>query len=678
MTLTTLTPAAHQDFARKMQSLMQQGKFQEASALADAAINENPQNRDALYLRAVAARYLKDYQGADVWLQKLKDLAPEFGRAFQEEGHLKLAVGNNDAAIDAFRKATRFNPALIPSWKSLASLLRQQGRKSEETQVVAQLNHLSGFPKEVLVSLNLLHEGQILQAEERIRAFLRKHPLHVEAMRLLADIGSRLGVHDDAETVLAAALDVEPDNISVRIDYIQVLRKRQRYAAALEQAELLYSRDPENPTFQSVLAIECMQAGQYERALELFDRVLSVLPDDAATLTSKGHALKTCGRSEEAVSSYKMALASDPTHGDAWYALANLKTYGFSEHELIQLKALADRNDLTFMSRVHSAFALGKAMEDTKNFPDAFRAYARGNALKKSQSRYSTEQMLEEFEAQKRYVTREVIDDQSGKGCPAADPIFIVGLPRAGSTLVEQILASHSQVDGTLELPNILSLAHRLRGRNLITDRDRYPRVLSELSADEFKSLGEDYIRDTQIHRSGAQYFTDKMPNNFRHLGLIHLILPNARIIDARRDPMDCCWSGFKQLFAEGQEFTYDLADIGAYYRSYVDLMSYWESVLPERRILRVQHEDVLDDLEGQVKRILDYCQLPFEEACLTFHKTERAVRTASSEQVRKPLNRSGQGAWQPFEAFLAPLRKSIGDLSPHYTSSTGRVGETA
>ena len=317
--------------------------------------------------------------------------------------------------------------------------------------------------------------------------------------------------------------------------------------------------------------------------------------------------------------------------------------------------------DLSFMSRVHIAFALGKAFEDRGDYHAAFTSYETGNALKQKQTRYTTEQMLAEFDAQKKYCSKDVLAAQGGLGCPAPDPIFIVGLPRAGSTLIEQILASHSQVDGTLELPNILSLAHRLRGRNLISARDRYPRILAELSAGELTQLGETYLEDSQIHRKGAAFFTDKMPNNFRHLGLIHLILPNAKIIDARRAPLDCCWSGYKQLFAEGQEFTYGLDDIGYYYRGYVDLMAHWETALPERRVLRVQHEDVLADLEGQVRRILDYCDLPFEAACVEFHKTERAVRTASSEQVRQPINRSGQDQWKAFEPFLDPLKKALG-----------------
>ena len=482
-------------------------------------------------------------------------------------------------------------------------------------------------------------------------------------MRLLADIGSRLGVHEDADFLLETAIELEPENVQLRIDHIQVLRKRQKFSAALEQAETLLRRDPENPVFLSLFAIESMQAGQYETALSAFEKVLNQLPNDPATLTSQGHALKTFGRSEDAIASYRSALEAAPHYGDAWYALANLKTFRFSEENIAQMQVLQRTPDLSFMSRIHIAFALGKACEDQGDFPRAFENYELGNQLKRRQTRYTTEQMLAEFVAQKNYVTADVISKQSGKGCDALDPIFIVGLPRAGSTLIEQILASHSQVDGTLELPNILSLAHRLRGRNLVSDRDRYPRVLAELSAEDLTSFGQDYIESTQVHRQSAPFFTDKMPNNFRHLGLIHLILPNAKIIDARRAPLDCCWSGFKQLFAEGQEFTYGLAEIGSYYRAYVDLMVHWERVLPPGRILKVQHEDVLGDIEGQVQRILEYCELPFEEACVNFHETQRAVRTASSEQVRQPLNRSGQNQWQAFEPYLTPLKEALGDL---------------
>ncbi|MEL6955841.1 MAG: sulfotransferase [Pseudomonadota bacterium] len=649
---------------KRAQSLMASGDFDGARALADAILEDVPDNGDGLYIAAVAARYLKDFDAAAAYLSRLKAVSPDYGRAFQEEGHLLNALGEHDRALTAFQFATRYNPALLASWDAQVRLLQAQGRSGEAARAAEQSARLKALPKALLAVTNHIHEGRVLKAEELARAFLKKQPHHVEAMRLLADIGSRLGVHEDADILLEAATEIAPDNLQVRIDHIQVLRKRQKFAAASKAAKALLDREPGSPVFQSLYAIESMQGGDYDTALAMFDKVLEQLPGDPATLTSRGHALKTVGRSEEAVESYRAALEGDRLHGDAWYALANLKTYTFSSDEIAAMQAAQDDPNLSFMARVHIAFALGKAFEDAGEIDLSFENYAHGNALKRHQTRYTPEQMAAEFDAQKRWVTPELIKRQAGKGCEAPDPIFIVGMPRAGSTLLEQILASHSQVDGTLELPNILSTAHRLRGRSQLTDRERYPRVLGEMSADELRALGQEYIDTTQIHRQGAPFFTDKMPNNFRHIGLIHLILPNARIIDARRGAMDCCWSNFKQLFAEGQEFTYSLTDMADYYRGYVDLMDHWEAVLPAGSILRVTHEDVLEDLEGQVQRLLDFCELPFEQACVDFHKTDRAVRTASSEQVRQPISKSGLGQWRPFEAHLDPLKNALGDLA--------------
>lgn len=645
------------------QKAVQAGEFARGQGIAEQVLKDSPKDQDALYIAAVCSRYQKQDDDALGYLSRLKNAIPDFGRAYQEEGHLRHAQGRYDDALKAYAHATRCNPALIASWTKQAQILTRLGKPQEAAQAEAQAARIVALPKPLLAVTNHLHEGRIFKAEEIVRAYLLKRPKDTEAMRLLADIGSRLGVHEDADILLESAIELAPDNLQLRIDYIQVLRKRQKFAAALEQARKLLAFDPESPVFQSLFAIECMQSGDYESALAMFDTVLAKIPGDPATLTSRGHALKTYGQTALAVESYKGAIAADPQHGDAWYALANLKTYRFSEAELEALRHIADTPDLSFMSRIHISFALAKALEDRKHFDEAFNFFAQGNALKRQQTRYTTQQMQEEFNAQKRYCTAQMLDAQAGKGLHDPAPIFIVGLPRAGSTLIEQILASHSQVDGTLELPNILSLAHRLRGRQQVTDRDRYPRILGELTGSQLQALGQSYIDDTRIHRKGAPFFTDKMPNNFRHIGLIHLILPTAKIIDARRDPMDCCWSGFKQLFAEGQEFTYGLDDIGAYYKAYVDLMSHWDSVLPKGRILKVQHENVLDDVEGEVARILDYCELPFESACVDFHETDRAVRTASSEQVRQPLNRKGQGQWKPYEAHLDPLKQALGDL---------------
>jgi tetratricopeptide (TPR) repeat protein len=638
------------------------GDFGAGLAVAEAVLADYPDDTEALYMAAVAARYLKRYGTAQSHLARLHAAMPEYGRAWQEAGHLARAQGRGDEALAAYARATRFNPALEASWRAQAELLGVAGRQPEARAAQAEERRIAALPKELVAATHHLYEGRLLRAEEICRHFLRRNPRHVEGMRLLALIGIKLGILDDAEFLLESAASFEPDDVRIRLDYIDALRRRQKFERAREEAQALYERDPDNPRFQSHLAIESMQTGDYDRAFELFDAILEKLPRDPATLTSRGHALKTAGRSEEAIASYHAAIAARPDHGDAYYALANLKTYRFEDDEIEVMREQVARADLAFMDRVHLSFALGKALEDRKEYADSFAFYRQGNDLKRGQTRYSADAMTAELRKQREVCTGELFDRHEGAGHPAPDPIFILGLPRAGSTLLEQILASHSQIDGTLELPNILALAHRLRGRK--AGQSRYPEILHELPDEQLAELGEQFIESTRIHRQGAPFFIDKMPNNFRHIGLIHLILPDARIIDARRAPMDCCFSGFKQLFAEGQEFTYGLTEIGRYYTDYVELMDHWNRVLPGK-VLRVQHEDVLDDLEGQTRRMLDYLGLPFEEACLDFHKTDRAVRTASSEQVRRPVNRSGQGAWKPFEPWLGDLKDALGPLAP-------------
>ncbi len=644
------------------QASLQKGHFERGLSQAGQILAAAPDDSDALYIAAVACRYLQKFDDAQGYLASLHAAMPEFGRAWQEAGHLARARGDTGTAITAFRRATQFNPALKASWKALAELARQAGGHAEAAMAEEQLARVSALPPHLMAVTNHLHEGRLAAAEEICRAWLQKHPKDTEGMRLLADIGMRMGILDDAEFLLESALEFNPHDIQIRLDYMQVLRRRQKFEAAREQAERLYNIDPQNPLFASHLAIESMQTSEFERAFALFDQVLAKVPNDPATLTSKGHALKTTGKQEEAVSAYRAAIAAKPDHGDAWYALANLKTWRFQDSDIGAMRAQLQRPELAFMDKVHLSFAMAKALEDRGEYEESFGHYRTGNELKRRQARYDAEMMTRELQAQADHCTPDLFARHAGSGHDAPDPIFILGLPRAGSTLLEQILASHSQIDGTLELPNILALAHRLRGRK--AGQSRYPQVLHELEREQLEQFGRDFIENTRIHRQGAPFFIDKMPNNFRHIGLIQLILPNAKIIDARRAPMDCCFSGFKQLFAEGQEFTYGLHEVGRYYADYVALMEHWDTVLPGK-VLRVSHEDVLDDVEAQTRRILEFLGMPFEDACLDFHKTERAVRTASSEQVRRPINRSGQDAWKPFEPWLDSLKAALGDLAP-------------
>ena len=615
---------------------------------------------DALYMQAVCYRYTNQFQLALKSLNQLKQIWPDHGRAHQEEGHTYRALGELQLALRAYERASYYNPALESSLRAQIELLNSKEQPDRVQRVQTQLEYFLNMPKPLVAVMDLISQGKLLKAEDLCRKFMQKVPHHIEGMRLLADIGVRLGVLEDAEFLLESAVALDPTNTKARIDYINALRKRQKYTKALNQAEQLTISAPENLQFQSIFAIECMQTGDFETALEKFDAILKQLPGDAVTLTSRGHAFKTKGDSVEAVASYHKAIHYHRAHGEAYYSLANLKTYRFDELEISAMQEIVKDNNLSFMDRVYLNFALGKGHEDAKYYSESFKYYQQGNLLKKSQSRYKADQMTQELQAQRNFFDADFFHGHRNVGYESKDPIFILGLPRAGSTLLEQILSSHSGIDGTLELPNILSLSQRLRRLANEDQVPGYPQICSFLKNEQFNEFGKAYIEDTRIHRQGATMFIDKMPNNFRHIGLIKLILPNAKIIDARRNPLDCCFSGFKQLFAEGQEFSYDLRDIGQYYRDYLELMAHWDEILPGF-ILRVNNEDVIDDLEGQVRRMLDFCGLNFEESCLDFHRTKRNVRTPSAEQVRKPVSRAGVATWQPFEEFLTPLKETLG-----------------
>ncbi|MGF1454507.1 MAG: sulfotransferase [Alphaproteobacteria bacterium] len=660
-----------QDPSASAKALLQQGRPSEAVEAARTALAQAPGDRDTLYVLAVSYRYLKDLDAALSVLGELKVVHPGFGRAHQEEGHIFRHKGDMAAALDAFRQAVGHNPALVASWQALADLAAGQQNPVAADAYAREVARLTALPPALLSVMSFIHEGRLLKAEQLARDFLQKNKHHIEGMRLLAEIGMRLHVLDDAEFLLESCVALAPEHRRAHLDYVTVLNKRQKYEKALEQAQALRAKEPDNPAFITALANQELAVGHHETALGLYDAVLERLPDNPTTLLSKGHALKTVGKRDDAVAAYRAAYGARPAFGDAFWSLANLKTYRFTDDERRRMEDAEAAPDTPHTDRFHLCFALGKAWEDAGDAGKAFTYYARGNALKRAELRFDADLIDREFAAQKAVCTPDLFAAKKDQGCPAPDPIFILGLPRAGSTLLEQILASHPDVDGTLELPNILALAHRLNGRRRLGDEARYPAILHDLTADQIKDFGEQYLEETRVYRQGAPFFTDKMPNNFRHIGLIHLILPQAKIIDARRSALDCCVSCFKQLFAEGQEFTYSLDDVGRYYRGYVDLMDHWDRVLPGR-ILRVQHEDVLADLEGQVRRMLDFCGLPFHEACLTFDKTERSVRTASAEQVRRPLNTDGAGQWQKFAPYLDDLNAALGPLVGTHTRGPG------
>lgn len=614
----------------------------------------------ALFLQAVASRYLKNFETAHDRLDRLLSRAPGYGRAWQELGHVHRDQNQVERAIEAYERATELNPGLKASWRFLAALRADLGQAEGARVAQANFRRLDELPAELVSVTSMMHEGQVYKAERLCRHFLKQRPHHLEAMRLLAAIGVRLHVYDDAEFLLESALELEPGFDLARMDYVKVLHKRQKFGRAHEEAAELRRRLPGNLASELAFANQCSAIGQYDEALDILDGLVEKSPHPWNVHMLRGHAHKTIGNQDQALDAYREALRRRPELGDAWWSLANMKTFRFTSAEIGQMEGLLESSRLAPVDEIHLSFAYGKALEDAGEYEDAFIQYARGNRIKREEIDYSADRMRADFDRQGEFFDAERARRLEARGEPADDPIFIVGLPRAGSTLVEQILASHPKIDGTLELPNILAMAHRLNGRRQRDDEPRYPGILDEMEPERLKALGRQYLEETRIHRKQAPYFLDKMPNNFRHIGLILSILPNARIIDARREGMACCFSGFKQLFAEGQEFTYSLDDIGRYYHDYTLLMSHWHRVYPGR-ILQVDYESVVDDVEHQVRRMLDFLGLDFDPACVAFHENRRSVRTASSEQVRQPIYRSGVEQWRHFEPWLGPLKSALG-----------------
>ena len=651
---------------RRIRQLVAERQFAQGLAAADALLATVPENRDVLYLRALAQRRLGDIPAALATLAGLEHLQPRFSLLYQERGHCYVVLKQASEAIDAFVRGVRINPALPVSWSMLEGLYRMSGQAENAATAAAHVATLKELPPEVVTATALFSDGELAEAEQIIRAFLITHGHHVEAMRLLARIGIERDVLDDAQLLLEAVLDLAPDYHAARLEYAQVLIKRHMYQPAQEQAEKLLAADRLDRNYRTLHAMTCVGLGLHQRAIELYRELLTGAAQPADLHLSIAHSLKTLGRREEAVAEYRAAAAARAGYGDAYWSLANLKTYRFEDRELERMRAAESAASTPVVDRYHLCFALGKALEDQQQYQESFEYYARGNALKRSESRYRPEVFELNTRLQIEVCTPEVFARHRHGGAPAADPIFIVGLPRSGSTLIEQILASHSAVEGTQELADIPRIVVDLRGREPEPDNPRYPAVLAQLTAADYRRLGEKYLSDTRIYRTGKARFIDKMPNNFRHIGLMHLMLPNARIIDARREPMACCFGNLKQLFASGQEFAYSVEDIARYYRTYLELMRHWDAVLPGR-VLRVQHEDVVDDLAGNVRRLLDYCELEFEPACVEFHKTERSVRTASSEQVRQPIYREGLDQWRHYEPWLGPLREALGDALRRY-----------
>ncbi len=502
-----------------------------------------------------------------------------------------------------------------------------------------------------------LNENRLDVAERLLKPYLKEDPFDVRAIRMLAELAARIGRWKDAENLLRRAVDLAPGWAAAKANLALVLGRMGRPGEAMELLDDIFALEPDEVGHWNLKAATLGRLGDFDEAIRMYESVLERAPRQPRVWLSYGHMLKTVGRQAEGIAAYRKAIEIRPVLGEAWWSLANLKTVKFDETDIAAMEKALRAPDLTDEDRFHLDFALGKAMHDAGRADEAFAHYSKGNALRLKNQPHRPDEISRTVDRCIERFTAEAFAEHSG-GCEARDPIFIVGMPRAGSTLVEQILSSHSQVEGTSELPYVPILAHKL---------GPYPKALLDAHVHERRKLGEEYLRQAAVQRrSDRPFFIDKLPNNWLYVPCIQLILPNARIIDARRHPLGCCFSNFRQHFARGQAFTYDLEHVGRYYADYVRLMAHVDAVLPGR-VHRIIYEQMVDDTEAEVRRLLDYCGLDFEPACLEFYKTERAVRTASSEQVRQPIYRDATEEWQRYETHLLPLKDALGEVLAAY-----------
>lgn len=641
-----------------------------AAAQAEEILAAVPGHPAGTLLLGVARRKGGQIPAALAVLEPLVQAHPHWPAAHYELGQTLGIAGRGDEAVRELRRAVELKPELPDAWRALGDHLMAIGDAEGADAAYACHIRFSTRDPRLLEPAAALCENRIAVAESLLRRHLKQFPTDAAAIRMLAEVAARLGRYGDAANLLARCLQLAPGFAMARYHYAIVLHRDHKDAEALAALAPLLCAEPHNPAYRNLKAVILAGLGDYDEALKLYKSVLQEYPRQAKVWMSYGHALKTAGYREESIGAYRMSIGLMPQLGEAYWSLANLKTFRFTPEDVAKMRAQLARPDVRGEDRFHLHFALGKALEDAEDYAGSFEHYAEGNRLRRVAVPYSADENHARMQRLKAVLTRTLFAHRNGYGHPAPDPIFIVGLPRSGSTLLEQILSSHPLVEGTMELPDLIGLARELGKPTRRGGSFRYPEVLATLSAEQCQALGARYLQQTQAQRrTSAPRFIDKMPNNFAHIGLIHLILPKAKIIDARRHPMACCFSNFKQHFARGQHFTYDLQDIGRYYRDYVELMAHFDAVLPGR-VHRVIYEQLIEDTETEVRRLLEYCGLPFDERCLRFYENDRAVRTASSEQVRQPVYRDALDHWRHYEPWLGPLREALGPVLEHYPAA--------
>jgi tetratricopeptide (TPR) repeat protein len=574
----------------------------------------------------------------------------------------RLLRDDPEAAAAQARSVLRVAPASADAYRLLGEALRRTGEHEEAEKAELEAIELAVHDRELMAAADALVVNDLPTAEGILRPRLKAKPTDVAAIRMMAELAARIGRFGDSEHLLRRALELAPAFTAARSNLATVLYRQNRPAEAIQVLDQLLGGDPDNAAAENLKAAALGRVGEYDEAIGIYERVLERLPEQPKIWMSYGHVLKTVGRRDDSIAAYRKALAIAPTLGEVWWSLANLKTVRLDEADVATMAAALTRPDLADEDRFHLHFALGKALEDMAEHARSFDHYAEGNRLRRALITYDADEIAAGVDRAIGTFSPAFFAARAEYGCPAEDPIFILGMPRAGSTLIEQILASHPLVEGTMELPDIPALAKKLTREGC-----RYTEHLATRTADQCSALGEEYLERTRVQRkTGRPFFIDKMPNNWLHIGFIRLILPNAKIVDARRHPLGCCFSNFKQHFARGQGFSYDQSELGRYYSDYVRLLRHFDAVLPGS-VHRVFYEELIEDPEAEVRRLLSALGLPFDAACLRFYENERAVRTASSEQVRRPINREGLDQWLPYERWLGPLKAALGPVLDCY-----------
>ncbi|MBB3859627.1 putative Zn-dependent protease [Novosphingobium hassiacum] len=637
----------------------------------DAILRQAPGYPPAEFLAARALRRMGKGKQALPRLDALARANARVPAVLWELGDLAAELGDNPRAVAALHALTQVQPSIPAGWFLLARTLRKLGEDADAWRADLSGVFASSHDAELLKAATAVNDGQLDEAEAQLKLRLQRLPDDPPACRMLGEIAWRRGDMTAALELVERAVTTAPGFDLARDFLIRLLMQTNRLPEALAHAEVLTGSPVQSPGHRLILASVLVKLGQQERARGLYFELLAAQPDQPQVWQNLGHVLKTLGVQDEAVAAYREAVTRQPTMGEAWWSLANLKTVKLGAEDIAAMEAaltsLAGQVEERKEDVFHLHFSLGKAFEDAKDYPASFAHYESGNALRRTMVLHDAEDFSGEVRAAAETFTSAFIAQRGDSGCPAPDPIFVVGLPRSGSTLVEQILASHSQIEGTMELPDMMMIAARLQSRIDEGEFADFATMIASLTPADRTRLGEEYIERTRVHRqTDRPRFVDKMPNNWQHVGLIKLILPNAKIIDARRNPLSCCLSGWKQHFARGQTFTYDLTEIGRYYRDYVGLMADYDRAAPGS-VHRVIYEDMVADTEAQVRRVLAYLGLPFEAGCLEFYNNDRAVRTASSEQVRKPIFRDGLDQWRNYEPWLGPLVEALGPVLPAY-----------